>query len=97
MCDKEQRKVFSKEVPALLRNQKNYKEQLDIVEESSEVDLQKTKGVKRYCELNNLSYFDIFENPTVETHMICRKVAFAYLCPSFLNFVLTIILSLEKS
>lgn len=51
MCDKEQRKVFSKEVPALLRNQKNYKEQLDIVEESSEVDLQKTKGVKRYCEL----------------------------------------------
>lgn len=45
-----------------LRNKEMYEKQLKIVENSTEVDYEKSEGVKRYCVLNDLSFFDIFVN-----------------------------------
>lgn len=46
----------------LYRNDSHYREMLDIVRASEKVNLKETCGIKRYCVLNELTYFDIFKN-----------------------------------
>lgn len=65
-CDLEQRKILCVEKPELLRTRESYDEHLKVVAESSKVDYKETKGIKRYCVLNDLKYFHIFDNPTVD-------------------------------
>lgn len=48
------------------RNGAHYSEMLEIVNNSENVDFQKTCGIKRYCVLNDLNHFDIFKNYSVD-------------------------------
>lgn len=48
------------------RNSSHYEKMLEIVENSESVDYKETCGVKRYCALNDLKYFDIFKNISVD-------------------------------
>lgn len=43
-----------------------YVKQLKIISESVKVDYKETRGIKRYCLLNDLRYFSIFENLTAD-------------------------------
>lgn len=48
------------------RTKNDYAKQIKIVELSEKVDFNETKGVKMYCKLNDLDYFHILDNPTVD-------------------------------
>lgn len=50
----------------LYRNDSHYSEMLEIVNDSEKVNLKETLGIKRYCKLNDLSYFSIFKNVSVD-------------------------------
>lgn len=53
---KEKCQHSSKEDPKLLRNKKTYMEQIAVVDASEKVNFSQTKGIKRFCVLNNLKY-----------------------------------------
>lgn len=50
------------EIKEKLRTKENYARQIEIVKNSTKVDYKETIGIKCYCVLNDLSYFNIFEN-----------------------------------
>lgn len=56
--------ITCKEVPTEIRTMKRYKKHLSVIEKSTKkiTDFSETKGIKRYCVLNDLKYFDIFNN-----------------------------------
>ena len=61
---KEECQYFSKEQPAKLRSMETYESLCEISKEQSKLEL--SKGVKRYCVLNDLHFFNIFENYSVD-------------------------------
>lgn len=79
MCDQVQRKTLCVEVPELMRTMENYKNHLKIVDDSTKVDYKQTKGVKRYCILNDLKYFNIFDNPSVDIMHDLNEGVFLFL------------------
>lgn len=57
------------------RTKENYAVALDIIETSYKVDLKQTKGIARYCVLNDLTFFHIHDNFNVDImHDICEGV-----------------------
>lgn len=67
-CRKMSTELFSK-----LRTRESYDEQIAIVSESVKVKYDETKGVKCYCQLNDLKYFHLIDNPTADImHDICE-------------------------
>lgn len=48
------------------RSVDKYKEHLDQISKSTEIDFLVTKGVKRYCVLNDLNYFHISKNKSLD-------------------------------
>lgn len=57
------------------RTKENYAIALDIIETSRKVDLKETKGIARYCVLNDLKYFHIYDNYNADImHDICEGV-----------------------
>lgn len=56
----------TKEDPKMLRNKTKIMEQMTIVEASQEVNYSQTKGIKRFCALNELKYFHFTENISVD-------------------------------
>lgn len=66
-------KILSTAQPEKYREMSNYREAIQIIENSSEIDLKETKGVAEYCVLNNLEYFNILENWTGDImHDLCE-------------------------
>lgn len=65
-CSKEQCKKLCNEITNEYRTKEKYSEQLKIIERSEKVNYKETKGIKRYCSLNDLSFFHIFINKTVD-------------------------------
>lgn len=57
ICEKQ-----TKENSAEYRIKQNYKDIIRTIENSANPDLKDTFGVKRYCILNDVPYFDIFKN-----------------------------------
>lgn len=56
-----------------IRTKESYKAQIKIVDESEKVNFTETKGVKFYCQLSDLKYFDVIQNPTADImHDICE-------------------------
>lgn len=58
----DERQVACKENKSLYRSKDKYAEAVAIIENSENVDYIATKGVKRYCVLNDLSYYHILDN-----------------------------------
>lgn len=65
-CSKEECKNMTKEDLSRYRNMEKYVKQLKIIAESVKVDYKKTHGIKRYCLLNNLRYYNMFKSLTVD-------------------------------
>lgn len=63
---KEKCQHYTKEDPKMIRSKKTYDEQILIVEDSEKVNYSQTKGVKRFCILNELKYFHFTENMSVD-------------------------------
>lgn len=86
--------VMCTEDATKIRNEKMYKKQLEIIENSTEVDYKETQGVKRFCILNHLSYFKIFENINADImHDLDEGVILRFLKQLFEFMVLKKILS----
>lgn len=66
LSSKEQCSIFTSESLCKLRTLESYDNSLSIVENSERVNLDETDGVKVYCVLNDLNYFHIITNPTVD-------------------------------
>lgn len=49
-----------------IRNKEKYQQQLNAISCTSKVDYMETLGVKRYCVLNDLKYFNVFDNISVD-------------------------------
>lgn len=49
-----------------IRNRMKYESYLQTIERSDTVDVMETRGIKRYCVLNDLKYFHTFENFSVD-------------------------------
>lgn len=57
------------------RTKESYAIALDIIETSTEVDLKETKGIARYCVLNDLNFFHMYDNFNVDImHDMCEGV-----------------------
>lgn len=65
-CSKEECKVLSREISSKRRTKENYNKQIHVINESVKVKFEETKGVKYYCQLSDLKYFHIIDNPTVD-------------------------------
>lgn len=59
-------KQLTSERECTMRTRESYEESLRIISEVSNVVYRETKGVKFYCELSNLKYFHIIDNPIVD-------------------------------
>lgn len=66
-CSKLECKYMCKTVPEKMRSNDNYKANLRMIpQDGDDIDLKLTKGIKRYCLFNNLKYFNIFDNFTID-------------------------------
>lgn len=64
--EKEDCQTQTKIDPASMRTKENYEEHIETVKESTKVDFAETMGIKHYCILNDLNYFHIIDNPTLD-------------------------------
>lgn len=63
-CDSIECKNLHGEIPSKKRTKERYAEQLVTIANSEKVSFSDTIGVKRYCELNNLRYYHMFDTMT---------------------------------
>lgn len=70
------------------RNKTHYEQMLDIVRESEKVDLKQTFGVKRYCVLNDLKQYHIFENFCVDIMHDLYEGAVSFLLENIFQFLI---------
>lgn len=83
--------------PSYERNMEKYNKHLNIIAESAEVDYSKTKGVKRYCALNDLNYFHIHKNSTLDIMHDCPEGAIMFVLKALFEFLFKHkIIKLEK-
>lgn len=73
-------------VPEYTRTLANYSKQLDIIANSSEVNYSETKGIKRYCALNELQYFHMFENQGLDIMHDVAEGAILFTLKSLFEF-----------
>lgn len=66
MCHKSECKILTEEDPEKLRDIASYDTVCARILEDEDLDLTKTKGIQRYCKLNDLKSFHIFSNYTVD-------------------------------
>lgn len=66
LCHKSDCRILTKEDPEKLRDIESYNEICARILEEKNMDLTETKGIKRYCKLNDLDNFHIFSNYTVD-------------------------------
>lgn len=66
-------KTTTEDDKSKFRTKDNYAIALDIIETSQTVDFKETKGIARYCALNDLKYFHILDNFGVDImHDVCE-------------------------
>lgn len=63
---KEECRTMYKEDVSKKRSRENYEKHMIEIENSTNVDYTQTRGLKRYCALNDLKFFHILENPSVD-------------------------------
>lgn len=96
MCDQVQRKTLCIEVPELMRTMENYRLHLEIIDDSTKVDYKQTKGIKRYCILNNLNYFNIFDNPSVDIMHDLNEGVFLFLMKHLFKYLIAAKVTTEE-
>lgn len=66
LCSKSETKQLCEADPEKYRNLSNHAEAIDNIKESTKVDLQATKGINKYCVLNDLEDFHNSKNWTAD-------------------------------
>lgn len=79
-------KYSSKTKASYERTIEKYLEHLKIISESVNVDYSKTKGVKRECALNDLNYFHILKNKTLDIMHDCAEGSVMFLLKELFDF-----------
>lgn len=73
LSTKEETQILTVDVPEKYRTRDNYNEAIRIIKNSSEIDYKITKGIREYCILNDLKYFNIIDNFNVDImHDLCE-------------------------
>lgn len=86
LCTKQESNTLTIDQPAKYRNRSNYSAALNIIENSSVIDVKQTKGVTEYCILNDLGCFHMLDNWTADImHDLCEGTI-KYLLLAFLEF-----------
>lgn len=65
-CSSKECRMITEEIESKNRTIENYSIQLKAIESMVKVDYRKTLGVRRYCVLNDLNYFHITKNISVD-------------------------------
>lgn len=72
----------------MIRTRNTYNEQLDVINNSEKVVYKETGGVERYCELNDLHYFHIFENFSADTMHDINEGAIPFILSQLIEYCL---------
>lgn len=65
-CSKEECHVKTAEIKSKMRTQRSYNKCVEAAENSQKLDLKMTKGIKRSCNFNNLEYYHVIDNVSVD-------------------------------
>lgn len=65
-CQKNECQNMTIENKEMSRNKEDYNDLIAVAQANTKIDLTKTKGVKKYCVLNDLNYFHILDNFSVD-------------------------------
>lgn len=84
VCEQSTREVISK-----YRNKAQYEESLKKIAVSTKVNYAETMGIKRYCVLNELSYFNIFENLSVDAMHDLQEGTIAFAIKHFCSVIMS--------
>lgn len=88
-CTQAECKKLCIENESKLRNMEKYKQQIERISNMVKVDFSKTAGVKRYCVLNDLKYFNIFDNVSVDIMHDLNEGVIPFLVKNLLEFCYT--------
>lgn len=79
------------------RTLQDYSKHLEIIGNSTKVNLSDSCGVKRYCVLNDLAYFNMFNNASVDIMHDLNEGAILFVLHNFFTLITTSKLLTEKS
>lgn len=65
-CHKEDCHSMTMEDKSKLRNKNDYNDMIALIQANRKIDLTQSKGIKKYCILNDLNCFHILENLSVD-------------------------------
>lgn len=68
------------------RTKENYALALDVIETSTKVDMKATKGIVRYCVLNDMKYFHILDNFNVDIMHDLAEGVIPFLIQNLLHY-----------
>lgn len=66
LSSKDECQLVFRDDPRKHRTRDTYAKHIEIVESLEKIDYKETKGVKFYCALNDLQFFHILDNPSVD-------------------------------
>lgn len=85
---KEETRSLTIDMPNKHRTQRQYDDAIELIAKSSDVDLKKTLGIKVFCPLNKLIYFNILDNLNADImHDICEGTIRYLLSPFFKHLI----------
>lgn len=84
--DKVECKTQFTEVEQKMRNNRNYMRAIDIIKKSDQRDLKATKGISRYCPFNDLKFYNIFQNPSVDLMHDMNEGVIPVLIHAFIDY-----------
>lgn len=65
-CNSIECRTVAEEIESKIRNEDNYATRLKMIESLDKIDCRRTFGVKRDCLLNELKYFHVTKNISVD-------------------------------
>lgn len=74
----------------LYRTLEDYESCLKMIENSTKVDFKQTFGIKRYCLLNDLKYFNIFKNKSVDPMHDLNEGVVPFLLKHFFSLLISL-------
>lgn len=88
-CSKAERHIEVCENPEKMRGRKSYSGYLKIIEKNNDFDLNDTKGIVRYCPFNELQYFHIFDNLSVDIMHDMNEGVIPHFLTKFFNSLIS--------
>lgn len=87
-CDRAETKRLCIEDESQIRDKVKYQRQLENISVSEKIDYLKTQGVKRYCVLNDLKYYNTWENSSVDIMHDLNEGCIPFLLKNLFTFLI---------